>query len=51
MEKEETKETSIISVREILKIIANMLFVLMLSVNVSLIYSFVSYDGIIITPT
>lgn len=50
MEKEETKETSIISVREMLKMVANMLFVLMLSVNFSLIYSFVSYDGIIITP-
>ena len=51
MEKEETKETSIISVREILKIVANMFFFFILSVNVSLIYSFVSYDGIIITPT
>ena len=50
MEKEETKETSIISRREILKIVANMLLVTMHSINVSLIYSFVSYDGLLITP-
>lgn len=50
MEKKETKEVEILSKYEIYRLIWNMLFVTMHSVNISMIYSFVSYGGLINTP-